>query len=336
MSLKAHFALASVALGFFSSREARADDTIDSASAACVSAYEQAQEQRQSGKLLEALRHLQACAADACPAFIRSDCSTWYDDVRAEVPSVVFAARSAGRDLADVRVSLGPRVLASRIDGEALELDPGEYDFQFTAPGMQPLTQHVLISRGERNRLQRAELVPLPRDTLAGSGQASLSPPAQQSWVLPAIFGGVAVLGLSSFGVFGALGRSGESRLETTCSPHCSQDQISSVRTQYVIADVSLAVGVASLGLATYFALSSSSQRRTAQTSAFDVQASAHVAECQLSGGVLKHSRLAACLVACALAAPSACSFHSLEYLGAGGNASETGGTNASGGADAG
>jgi hypothetical protein len=277
MSLKVRCTLALVALSSLSISTARADesDSKDPAGAACVRAYEQAQEQRHSGKLLEARVQLQGCAGDACPGFIRSDCTTWYGELQTEVPTVVFAARSAGRDLTDVRVSLGQSVLASRIDGEAIELDPGEYDFQFTAPGMQPLTQHVLISRGERNRLQRVELAPLSKDADAGRGAASLPPPAQRSWVLPAVFGGVAALGLSSFGVFGAWGHSEESRLEATCSPHCSKDQISSVSTKYAVADVSLAVGVASLGLAAYLALSSSPQRRAAQTSSFDVQASA-------------------------------------------------------------
>jgi hypothetical protein len=92
--------------------------------------------------------------------------------------------------------------------------------------------------------------------------------------VLPAVFGGVAVLGLAGFAVFGTRGRSAESRLQTTCSPHCSEDQISSVRTQYAVADVSLGVGLASLGLAAYFALRSSPEQRAPQTSSFDVQAS--------------------------------------------------------------
>ena len=279
MSLKLRYTLALVALGALPISKARAEesDTKDSASAECVRAYEQAQEQRHSGRLLEARVQLQGCARDACPEFIRSDCTAWYGELQAEVPTLVFAARSAGRDLTDVRVSLGQRVLASRIDGEAIELDPGEYDFQFAAPGMQPLTQHVLISRGERNRLQRVEFIPLAKEAEAPVGRAapSLPPLPQRSWVLPAVFGGVAVLGLSSFGVFGGWGHAAESRLQTTCSPHCSKDQLSSVSTKYAVADVSLAVGVASLGLAAYFALSSSPERRAARTPSFDVHASA-------------------------------------------------------------
>src|SRR6187431_256159 len=283
MSLTIRSTLALLTLGALSISTARAQQPhasssstpADSASAACVQAYEQAQEQRHSGSLLAARARLQSCAREECPEFIRNDCAAWYDALQAEMPSVVFAARSAGRDLSDVRVSLGKRVLTSRIDGEAIELDPGEYDFDFAAPGMQPLTEHVLISRGERNRLQRVELVPSVAGADAVGKPVSLPAPAQRSWLAPAVFGGVALVGLSSFGVLAAWGHSAESTLDATCAPHCSEDQISSVRTKYVAADVSLAVGVASLGLATYLALRSGPEQRVAHILPFDVRASA-------------------------------------------------------------
>ena len=196
---------------------------------ACVQAYEQAQEQRQSGQLLEARGQLEVCARAACPKFIRSDCLTWDDELRAEIPTVVFAARSSGRDLSDVQVSLGERLLSARIDGEAIELDPGAYDFEFQLNGMPPVTQHVLISRGEKNRLLRAEFEPAASGPAPDSG-TSPPPNPQRSWALPVIFGGVGVLGLAGFAGFGALGHSAESQLEKTCSPHCDKDQIANVR----------------------------------------------------------------------------------------------------------
>jgi hypothetical protein len=280
MSLTARPALALLLFGSLSIGVARADEgapnhavaTAESVATACVHAYEQAQEERHSGKLLDARVQLASCARDVCPAFIRKDCAAWHGDLQSEIPTVVFTARSGQRDLTDVRVSLGARVLSSRIDGQAIELDPGEYEFQFAAPGMKPATQHVLISRGERNRLQRVELAPIATEREA----VEPLPGARRSWLVPGVLAGVAVVGLTSFGVFAASGHAAESRLETTCSPRCSKDQVSAVRTKYTVADVSLAVGVASLGLATYFALSSNDSRESARhPSPFDVQASA-------------------------------------------------------------
>lgn len=284
MSLKIRSTVIMVAVCAWSVSPARAaesdaseaSEVADVASAECVRAYEKAQEQRHHGKLLDASTQLQACARDACPAFIRKDCAAWYGEVQAEIPTVVFTARSAGRDLTDVRVLLGTRELASRIDGQAVELDPGEYDFEFKAPGMKPLTQHVLISRGERNRLQRAELLPLSAPAEADHSAARVPPRFERSWLLPGVFGTLGVLGLSSFAVFGVWGHSAESKLETSCAPDCSQSQIANVRTKYTIADVSLGVGVASLGLATYFALRSAPEPQAAHASPFDLRASSH------------------------------------------------------------
>ncbi|MEP7049081.1 MAG: hypothetical protein ABJB12_01960 [Pseudomonadota bacterium] len=271
-------ALALLAISAFAQRPARAEPPSASGSAGsvCAQAYEQAQELRQSGKLLQARVQLESCAQDVCPDFIRNDCVTWDGEIRTEIPTVVFAARSAGRDLSAVRVSLGQRLLASHIDGEAIELDPGEYDFEFAVEGMPPVTEHVLLARGERNRLLRAEFG-APSNSKEPSSDTELASPAPtRSWVLPAVFGGLGALGLAGFGAFGAWGHAGESSLKVTCSPHCSKDQIASVRTKYTAADASLAVGVVSLGLATYFALRASPERSAAQGSPLDVQANAH------------------------------------------------------------
>src|SRR3954471_19102099 len=112
-----------LALALLPSRLARAQDAqapaagksaADSSRAECARAYEQGQEQRNSGQLLAARADLQVCAQDQCADFIRADCVTWYGEVQSEVPTVVFAVRGGGRDLTDVRISIGERRLVSR------------------------------------------------------------------------------------------------------------------------------------------------------------------------------------------------------------------------------
>jgi len=278
MPLTARSALLLFAVSeLFSVRTVRAErgSAKSGTGSACAHAYEQAQELRQSGKLQAARVQLESCAQDVCPEFIRTDCLNWDGEVRAEIPTVVFAARSAEGDLSDVQVSVGPRVLTTHIDGEAVELDPGEYDITFTATGLKPLTQHVLLARGERNRLLRAELRPPAANTGPSEGPISLAG-ASRSWALPAVFGGLGAIGLAGFGVFGVWGHGAESNLKDTCSPRCSHAQISSVRTKYMVADISLAVGIASLGLATYFAVRGGPEQRAQLSSPVDVQANAH------------------------------------------------------------
>ena len=240
-------------------RQASAEDV---SPATCARAYEEGQELRKSGQLVSARATLQSCARDQCPDFIRSDCASWYDEVQSELPTLVFAARSQGRDLSEVRILVGERVLASHIDGQAVELDPGDYELRFEARDMRALKQRFVIARGERNRLIQVELEPTVATAAAAASEPgqdrSLTPPAQRSLLVPGIFAGVGVLGVAGFAGLGAWGLSGEKHLEDACSPKCSASQLSEVRTRYLLADVSLGVGVASLSLGAYFYLSQS------------------------------------------------------------------------------
>jgi hypothetical protein len=226
-----------------------------SSPAECARAYEDGQELRKSGQLLSARTALQSCARDDCPGFIRTDCATWYGELQSEIPTLVFAARSEGRDVPEVRVSIGDRLLTSRIDGREVELDPGEYEFRFAAPEMRPLEQHFVIARGERNRLIQVQLESSAPRLPPPPEPAPLPPASRRSLLLPGVFAGVGGLGVVGFAALGAWGRASEDELETTCSPRCSESRISGVRTKYLLADVSLGVGVASLGLAAYFAI---------------------------------------------------------------------------------
>ena len=224
----------------------------------CANAYEQGQVQRKSGQLIDARSTLQTCARDECPDFIRTDCSTWYGEVQSEVPTLVFAARSQGRDLSDVRVSVGERVLSQRVDGQVVELDPGEYDFEFRATDMRNLVQHFVIARGERNRLIQVELTPLAAAATPAPLPGPSVAPARRSLLLPGIFAGVGAVGVAGFAGLGAWGNSQENELKGSCSPQCGTGPVSEVRTKYLLADVSLGVGVASLALSAYFFFSSS------------------------------------------------------------------------------
>jgi hypothetical protein len=267
MHLGYHLATGLMAFGALAlpARQASAEDV---SPATCARAYEEGQELRKSGQLVAARATLQSCAHDQCPDFIRTDCASWYDEVQSELPTLVFAARSQGRDLSEVRIWLGERVLASLIDGQAVELDPGDYVLRFEARDMRPLKQRFVVARGERNRLIQVELEPTVATVPAAAAPGpdrSLAPSAQRSLLLPGMFAGVGVLGVAGFAGLGAWGLSGEKHLEEACSPRCSASELAEVRTRYLLADVSLGVGLASLSLGAYFYLS---QDPTPQTRA--------------------------------------------------------------------
>lgn len=274
--------LASLALAapFFSSLSAFAQETPE-VNAQCAQAYEQAQEQRKSGQLIVARGTLQQCAVDQCPEFIRADCANWFGEVQNDIPTLVFAVRSRGKDLVDVRITLGDRELASSIDGKAVELDPGQYDFKFQADGMQSLTQHFVVATGERNRLVQVELSPVAG---AADAPALAVESRPRSLLVPGVLAGVGVVGLGAFAGLGAWGKSSEDELKSDCSPHCSHDRVSSVKTKFLLADVSLGVGVASLALGAYFFFSQGSETAHANVPNVNLSASAHAATVTYGG----------------------------------------------------
>jgi hypothetical protein len=71
---------------------------------------------------------------------------------------------------------------------------------------------------------------------------------------------GAAALG--SFAFFALTGKSDENDLRDSCSPNCPESDVDSVRTKYLVADISLGVGIASLGAATWLFVTSRNERR--------------------------------------------------------------------------
>jgi len=58
---------------------------------------------------------------------------------------------------------------------------------------------------------------------------------------------GLGVVGMGMWGVFGGLGLAAKSDAESTCAPNCTDDDISGIKTDFLVADVSLGVGAAAL-----------------------------------------------------------------------------------------
>jgi hypothetical protein len=224
----------------------------------CVNQHERAQDLRRAAKLIEARAALLVCSQDACPSIVRTDCAEWLGQVGQSVPSVVVRARTADHDELDVRVSIDGTLVTSRLDGTAIDLNPGPHAFRFERAPFDPIEQEVLIVAGERNRVLpvtfRApdaavpaaeqgtkDIAPAPR----GEGDRPIPP-------LDYVLAGVTVAGVASFAGFGLSGMAERKSLEASCSPVCSPSQIQHVRTKFIIADVSLATAVLSAAAASY------------------------------------------------------------------------------------
>ncbi len=106
---------------------ARADQA-----AACSEAFDSSQVKRDDGELLESRRLLRICGGAGCLPTQQRLCSEWLVDVDSRLPSVVLVAKDErGNDLVDVNVTIDGVTVATRLNGRALDVDPGFHTFVF-------------------------------------------------------------------------------------------------------------------------------------------------------------------------------------------------------------
>lgn len=211
----------------------------DSQKAACVTAYEKAQTERADRHFKVARAELVACTT-SCPATIQAQCVGWLGEVDKAMPSVVVRARlDGGQDTADVRVLVDGEEVAKRVDGGALLVDPGERHFRFEHAGLPPVEQTLVIGEGEQLRPIAIEFTSGPSAT------------ARPAWPMYAL-GGLGGVGIGLFAVLGITGVSRYSELKNSCSPNCDPSDTSAVKTRFLVADISLGVGIVALGGAAY------------------------------------------------------------------------------------
>ena len=236
---------------------ARAADEV----AACVKASEQAQSLKDEGKLKRARDQLLICARDVCPSVVKKDCVQGLAEVDGSMPSVVMSAKDArGRDLSAVKVSIDGVPLTDRLDGKPQPIDPGEHLFRFELAGSAPTEEKVVIRTGEKNRavsiqFPLAEGAPPAAETPA---PAPTERPAAKPPIAGYVIGGIGVVALGGFAIFGISGKNAVSDMRdgpTKCAPTCDQSRVDSARTKLVLADVSLGIGVVAIGVATYLIL---------------------------------------------------------------------------------
>jgi hypothetical protein len=202
----------------------------------CAASYEAGQVERKERRFLAARKDLVTCASATCPSGMQRECAGWLAEVEGATPTVVVRARMPdGRDAVDVHVLVDGEVVATRLDGAALALDPGERRFRFEHPPLAPVERTLVVHEGDK-------LVPI--DVALGGPPAPRA--ADPPWAAIALGG----LGAGALVVFAALGASGVSRyheLEDTCAPRCSESDTSALQRRFVVADIALGVGIAAL-----------------------------------------------------------------------------------------
>jgi hypothetical protein len=197
----------------------------------CVDDNAEAQDLRRSGRFADAGERLNRCAARACPAIVREDCTRRLNDLNAEQPSLVFEVRNPfGVDVIDVRVSMDDQLLTERLDGTPLKLDPGSHVFTFEAPNQPILTERILVREGEVARHERVVIGNLspsaeaaPPAPIAPVDQEDHRPARSQRQVLGLFAAGVGVASVVLGTVFGLTARSAWTDAKNACGGDASQ-----------------------------------------------------------------------------------------------------------------
>jgi hypothetical protein len=208
-------------------REAWGDDAPPTAQS-CIAQNEQAGPLRRAGKLREARTLLRQCSAPACPDLVRNDCIAAATQLDVSIPSVVFAAQDgSGADLTAVSVSMDGVKLAERLDGTALEVDPGEHLFQLDAAGQPPIEKKLVLIEGEKNRRERVTIgapAPAPAPVPPPPPVAPTPPPdsgggggAQRTWGL--VLGGIGIFGIGLGAVTGVMALGDWNQAKSDCGP---------------------------------------------------------------------------------------------------------------------
>lgn len=232
----------------------------------CAASYEQSQRLRKGGKLRQARDETVACAQEACPAVVRKQCAQWLPEVEASVPTLVVSARDAsGAEVLEARVFVDAEPVKERLDGKAIEVDPGRHVVRVEAAGRAPGEATVFVSEGEKGRATLVRVGALRRDESLSTALA----PADDSGGIPVaawVAAGVGVVGVGLFATFAIVGRSEKADAEAPggCAPRCTDDQVGSIRTKLVAGDVALGVGVVALGVATWLVVTAPPRRPAA------------------------------------------------------------------------
>jgi hypothetical protein len=250
------------AAGLLVSLPARAADPT---TADCIGASDASIKANNEHKLRAARSQLLVCAAASCPADIRRECVGRVDALNAAIPTIIFQTKDgAGADIIAVKVTMDGEVIAERLEGTALSIDPGSHTFTFETAGQPATTQRLVIQQGEKDRRERVVFGPTASPVAAPGPTPSNAPGALPSTpdlgasssssglgtqkILALVAGGVGVVGLGIGAVFGAIALSQKSAAQSACpgSQCTTQDGVnkwSDAASTGIVSTIGLIVG---------------------------------------------------------------------------------------------
>lgn len=232
-----------LALGLLPTMDVSAQDKQPTSQ--CIAAHVEAQRLQKSAKLREARAALVRCSDPACPSVLVQECTELFSKLDGAVPSLVFVARDPeGKDIADARVLDGGTLILERLDGKAIEVDPGEHVFRIERAGLPPVERKLVVREGDKLRRVEVQLGGATTSPAGGPTERDVTP---AFWVV----GAAGVVGLALFGGLAGAGVAKKNDLDDrACAPNCPTEDVDEVRSLFLGADISLGLGLTALAIA--------------------------------------------------------------------------------------
>jgi hypothetical protein len=252
---------------------ARAQDAVS-----CKDAYDRSQVVRDKGELVAAHKLLEQCVVATCSQYVQKECAGWLADVEARMPSVILSAKDgAGADLVDVAVSIDGKDGPKKLDGRALDVDPGEHAFAFTGPDGKKVEQRVVVREREKGKVVAVVIgEPPPSAKPASDGSAAAPPPSGMSPLKLGGFvtGGLGVGGLVVGSIFGVVAGNDLGAPHCDAQKTCEPGAIGNAKSAATVSTIGfVAGGVLLAGGVTMILLAPSSKQSNGAASTARVMA---------------------------------------------------------------
>jgi hypothetical protein len=203
--------------------------------AECIRAYEDSVPLRKNHQLKAARAKLLICSSESCPGDVRSECLGRLSEIDASMPTVVFEAKdAAGAIVFTVKVKMDGELLAERLQGSALPIDPGDHTFTFEVAGRPSVEKHLMIFEGEKLRRERVEFeaiaaptpAPAPPATLVTSEiverpKSAVKPPLGKGRIVGLALGGVGVAAIGVGVAYSFVAMSRRDEASSICPTDC-------------------------------------------------------------------------------------------------------------------
>jgi hypothetical protein len=194
----------------------------------CIDANASAQSLRREGRFADARKQLAICMDPRCPKMITGDCGARLEELERAQPTIVLDAKDArGADVSAVKVTMDGQLLAEKLDGRALPVDPKEHTFTFEAAGQAPVTRTFVAREGDRGR--RVSIVlgeaappaaPSAQPEAASPAAADVTPQGSSGGTqktLGIVAGAAGLAALAGGTVFGLLASSAKDAYQKNC-----------------------------------------------------------------------------------------------------------------------